>query len=61
MPYPGAIPLNVSEQQQEVLQQLVHRATGQELQTHLLAFIAYYNRTSNGPFHWMYKGPPTSL
>jgi putative transposase len=30
MPHPGAIPLNVSEQQQEVLQQLVHRATGQE-------------------------------
>ncbi len=21
-----------------------------------LAFIAYYNRTSNGVFHWTYKG-----
>jgi DDE superfamily endonuclease len=24
----------------------------------ILAFIAYYNRTSNGAFHWTYKGPP---
>ncbi len=24
----------------------------------ILAFIAYYNRTSHGPFHWTYKGPP---
>ena len=23
----------------------------------MLAFIAYYNRLSNGPFHWTYKGP----
>jgi hypothetical protein len=23
----------------------------------ILAFMAYYNRTSNGPFHWTYKGP----
>lgn len=30
MPYPRAIPLNVSPQQQEVLQRLVHRATSQE-------------------------------
>ena len=30
----------------------------QELRTQILAFIAYYNRTSNGPFHWTYKGPP---
>jgi hypothetical protein len=31
----------------------------QELQTRVLAFIAYYNRTSNGAFHWTYKGPST--
>jgi DDE superfamily endonuclease len=31
----------------------------QELRAHILAFIAYYNRTSNGAFHWTYKGPPT--
>jgi transposase len=30
----------------------------QALRDHLLAFIAYYNRTSNGAFHWSYKGPP---
>jgi transposase len=30
----------------------------QELRTRILAFIAYYNRTSNGAFHWTYKGPP---
>jgi DDE superfamily endonuclease len=24
------------------------------------AFIAYYNRTSNGAFHWTYKGPSRS-
>jgi hypothetical protein len=29
----------------------------QELHTQILAFIAYYNRTSNGAFHWTYKGP----
>jgi len=29
----------------------------QELRAHILAFIAYYNRTSNGAFHWTYKGP----
>lgn len=23
----------------------------------ILAFIAYYNRLSHGPFHWTYKGP----
>ena len=23
----------------------------------ILAFIAYYNQTSNGAFHWTYKGP----
>lgn len=28
----------------------------QELRTQILAFIAYYNRTSNGAFHWTYKG-----
>ncbi len=28
----------------------------QELRTRILAFIAYYNRTSNGAFHWTYKG-----
>ena len=31
----------------------------QELRTRILAFIAYYNRTSNGAFHWTYKGPST--
>ncbi len=30
-----------------------------QLQAHILAFIAYYNRTSNGAFHWTYKGPPS--
>ena len=30
----------------------------QELRTRILASIAYYNRTSNGAFHWTYKGPP---
>ena len=30
----------------------------QELRTRILAFIAYYNRTSNGAFHWTYKGSP---
>jgi len=30
----------------------------QELRTRILAFIVYYNRTSNGAFHWTYKGPP---
>jgi len=31
----------------------------QELRTRILACIAYYNRTSNGAFHWTYKGPST--
>jgi hypothetical protein len=26
----------------------------------ILAFIAYYNQTCNGPFHWTYKGPSRS-
>jgi DDE superfamily endonuclease len=26
----------------------------------ILAFIAYYNRLSHGPFHWTYKGPSCS-
>jgi transposase len=30
----------------------------QQLRTRILAFIAYYNHTSNGAFHWTYKGPP---
>jgi hypothetical protein len=30
----------------------------QELRTRILTFIAYYNHTSNGAFHWTYKGPP---
>lgn len=29
-----------------------------QLREGILAFIAYYNRTSHGPFHWTYKGPP---
>jgi hypothetical protein len=29
-----------------------------QLHQGILAFIAYYNRTSHGPFHWTYKGPP---
>jgi DDE superfamily endonuclease len=29
----------------------------QELRTRILAFLVYYNRTSNGAFHWTYKGP----
>lgn len=29
-----------------------------ELRTRILAFIAYYNQTSNGAFHWTYKGLP---
>ena len=28
-----------------------------QLRQGILAFIAYYNRLSNGPFHWTYKGP----
>ena len=28
----------------------------QELRTRILAFIDYYNRTSNEAFHWTYKG-----
>ena len=31
----------------------------QELRTRVLTFIAYYNRTTNGAFHWTYKGPST--
>ena len=27
----------------------------------ILAFIAYSNSTSTGPFHWTYKGPPSPL
>ena len=33
----------------------------QELRTRILAFIAYYNHTSNGAFHWTYKGSPARL
>ncbi len=29
-----------------------------QLRQGILAFITYYNRTSNGAFHWTYKGPP---
>jgi hypothetical protein len=29
-----------------------------QLREGILAFIAYYHRTSHGPFHWTYKGPP---
>jgi hypothetical protein len=29
----------------------------QELRTQILAFLAYYNQTSNGAFHWTYRGP----
>ena len=28
-----------------------------QLHQGILAFIAYYNRTSHGAFHWTYKGP----
>jgi DDE superfamily endonuclease len=31
----------------------------QALRTRILAFIAYYNRTTKGAFHWTYKGPVT--
>jgi hypothetical protein len=44
-----------------LVRRLLARASWTSL-THLregiLAFIAYYNRLSNGPFHWTYKGPP---
>jgi transposase len=30
----------------------------EQLRAQILAFIAYYNQTSNGAFHWTYKGPP---
>jgi transposase len=30
-----------------------------QLRAQILAFIVYYNQTSNGAFHWTYKGPPT--
>jgi transposase len=33
----------------------------QELRVHILAFIAYYNRTSKGAFHWTYQGPLAHL
>ena len=29
-----------------------------DLQTQILAFIAYYNRTMAGPFKWTYRGKP---
>ncbi|HEX6110211.1 MAG TPA: transposase [Ktedonobacteraceae bacterium] len=29
----------------------------EQLRAQILAFIAYYNQTSNGAFHWTYKGP----
>jgi putative transposase len=29
-----------------------------DLQTQVLAFIAYYNRTMAGPFNWKYRGKP---
>ena len=29
-----------------------------DLQTQILAFIAYYNRTMAGPFRWTYRGKP---
>jgi hypothetical protein len=32
-------------------------ASVQELRTRILAFITYYNQTSNGAFRWTYKGP----
>lgn len=31
----------------------------EDLRAHILAFILYFNRTSNGAFHWTYKGPPS--
>ena len=31
-----------------------------QLRQGILAFIVYYNRLSNGPFHWTYKGPARS-
>lgn len=43
-----------------LVRRLLARASWSSL-THLregiLAFIAYYNRQSSGPFHWTYKGP----
>lgn len=43
-----------------LVRRLLARASWTSL-THLregiLAFIAYYNRLSNGPFHWTYKRP----
>ena len=29
-----------------------------QLRQGIVAFIAYYNQTSNGAFHWTYRGPP---
>lgn len=31
-----------------------------QLRQGILAFITYYNQTSNGPFHWTYQGPSRS-
>lgn len=46
-----------------LVRRLLARASWTSL-THLregiVAFIAYYNRTSNGAFHWTYKGPSRS-
>jgi len=43
-----------------LVRRLLARASWSSV-THLregiLAFIAYYNRRSSGPFHWTYKGP----
>jgi hypothetical protein len=33
----------------------------QALRDHILAFIPYYNHTSNGAFRWTYKGPSAPL
>ncbi|SRR6266571_3432774 len=33
-------------------------ASVEQLHAQILAFIAYYNQTCNGAFHWTYKGPP---
>jgi len=64
MPDPRATPLHVSQQQQEVLQHLGRRLLARaswlsvaHLRQGILAFIAYSNRTSHGPFRWTYKGP----
>ncbi len=41
-----------------ITDQLNTHQSVQELRTQILAFIAYYNRTADGAFHWTYKGPP---